>query len=80
MEVTRHNRVSPWEIDPSGSVSGPSSMVPPGTKRTRISIPTTKSDFPLPAGYCSPKKCFRLTAYLELNYAALKLSSVGIKV
>ncbi|KAM7500753.1 hypothetical protein LguiA_025167 [Lonicera macranthoides] len=48
VEVTRHNRVSPWEIEPSGPVSGPSSMVPPGTKRTRISIPTTKSDFPLP--------------------------------
>ncbi|CAK9152557.1 unnamed protein product [Ilex paraguariensis] len=48
MEVTRHNRVSPWEIEPSGSVSGSSSSILPGTKRTRISLPTSKPDYPVP--------------------------------
>ncbi|KAL2473662.1 auxin response factor 3-like [Forsythia ovata] len=48
MEGNRHTRVSPWEIEPSGSVSGPSSFVVPGTKRTRVSLPTTKPDFALP--------------------------------
>ncbi|KAL2460277.1 Auxin response factor [Abeliophyllum distichum] len=48
MEGNRHTRVSPWEIEPSGSVSGHSSFVVPGTKRTRVSLPTTKPDFSLP--------------------------------
>ncbi|CAA3013047.1 auxin response factor 3-like isoform X2 [Olea europaea var. sylvestris] len=48
MEGNRHTRVSPWEIEPSGSASGPSSFLVPGTKRTRGSLPTTKPDFPIP--------------------------------
>ncbi|KAL2487205.1 Auxin response factor [Abeliophyllum distichum] len=48
MEGNRHTRVSPWEIEPSDSVSGHSSFVVPGTKRTRVSLPTTKPDFSLP--------------------------------
>lgn len=47
MEVERHNRVSPWEIEPSSSVSG-ASLVSPSTKRSRIGFPTTQPDFPVP--------------------------------
>ncbi|XP_073286334.1 auxin response factor 15-like [Primulina huaijiensis] len=46
MEVNRLCRVSPWEIEPSGLVSGPNSLVLPGAKRSRVSFPATKADFP----------------------------------
>ncbi|CAA0817849.1 Auxin response factor 3 [Striga hermonthica] len=48
MEVNRLNRVSPWDIELSGSVSGPNSFVLPGTKRNRVGFPTAKPDLPLP--------------------------------
>ncbi|GMP72326.1 hypothetical protein CsSME_00030410 [Camellia sinensis var. sinensis] len=48
LENIRHNRVSPWEIEPTGSVSASSSLVTPGMKRTRVGLPFTKPDFPVP--------------------------------
>ncbi|KAK9267087.1 hypothetical protein L1049_009505 [Liquidambar formosana] len=49
IEANRHNRVSPWEIEPSGSLSGSSSLMAPGSKRTRIGS-ASKPDFPVPNG------------------------------
>ncbi|XP_008439798.1 auxin response factor 3 isoform X2 [Cucumis melo] len=49
-ETNRHGRVSPWEIEPSGSVSLSSNLVPPGLKRTRIGLSSTKLEFPVPNG------------------------------
>lgn len=46
MEVTRHNRVSPWEIELSSSVSGAIGLVAPSMKRSRIGS-TTQPDFPV---------------------------------
>ncbi|GMY37434.1 auxin response factor 3 [Fagus crenata] len=46
----RHNRVSPWEIEPSGSLSSSSSLMAPGSKRTRIGLPSAKPEFPVPNG------------------------------
>ncbi|KAF9608708.1 hypothetical protein IFM89_010840 [Coptis chinensis] len=48
VELRRHNRVSPWEILPSSSVSSSNIYSPPGSKRSRISL--TKSDPPVPNG------------------------------
>ncbi|KAG6641313.1 hypothetical protein CIPAW_09G064500 [Carya illinoinensis] len=45
---TRHNRVSPWEIEPSSSLSGSASLMAPGSKRTRIGFPLGKLEFPIP--------------------------------
>lgn len=50
MEVGRHNRVSPWEIEPASSVTGASGLVSPGAKRSRIGFPTTQPDFSVPKG------------------------------
>lgn len=47
LEVSRHNRVSPWEIEPSGLVSGHSSLVTLGAKRTRTGLLTTKPEHPV---------------------------------
>jgi auxin response factor len=54
VEATRHNRLSPWEIEPTGTVSGTNTMLPPGTKRSRINLPTPKPDYPLPSGMGVP--------------------------
>ncbi|KAI3466706.1 hypothetical protein Pfo_023369 [Paulownia fortunei] len=48
MEVNCLNRVSPWEIEPSGSVSGSNSVVSPSTKRSRVGFPATNPDFQVP--------------------------------
>ncbi|XP_028086767.1 auxin response factor 3-like isoform X3 [Camellia sinensis] len=48
LESPRHNRVSPWEIEPTGSVSASSSLVAPGMKRNRVGLSSTKPDFPVP--------------------------------
>lgn len=50
MEVNRLNRVSPWEIELSGPMSGPNSFVLPGTKRNRIGFPAAKADLPVHRG------------------------------
>ncbi|XP_023003208.1 auxin response factor 3-like isoform X3 [Cucurbita maxima] len=50
VETKRHGRVSPWEIEPSGSVSVASNLVPPGLKRTRIGLSPTELEFPAPNG------------------------------
>nr|AVZ23718.1 ARF3 [Erythranthe lewisii] len=48
MEFNRLNRVSPWEIELSGSISVSNSFVLPGNKRGRIGFPTSsKPDLPL---------------------------------
>lgn len=47
LEDPRLNRVSPWEIEPSGSISGPGSLLVTGTKRTRNGFPMTKPDYPI---------------------------------
>ncbi len=55
----RHNRVSPWEIEPSGSLSSSSSLMAPGSKRTRIGLPSAKPEFPVPSRFfCITRKCF----------------------
>ncbi|OVA11096.1 AUX/IAA protein [Macleaya cordata] len=50
VEMNRHNRVSPWEIEPSGSISGSGNLSPPGSKRAKICLPSKKPDFPVPNG------------------------------
>ncbi|KAK4399166.1 Auxin response factor 3 [Sesamum angolense] len=48
MEVNRLNRVSPWEIEPSGSMPGTNSFILPGTKRSRVGYPAAKPDLSVP--------------------------------
>nr|DAD19141.1 TPA_asm: hypothetical protein HUJ06_020604 [Nelumbo nucifera] len=51
LETNRHNRVSPWEIEPLGPVSSCSSLSVPGLKEnTRTTLPSSKPDFPVPNG------------------------------
>ncbi|CAI9756459.1 unnamed protein product [Fraxinus pennsylvanica] len=45
LQVNRLSRVSPWEIEASGSMSAPGSFVVPGAKRIRVGVPATKPDF-----------------------------------
>jgi len=48
LDTIRHNRVSPWEIELTGSVSVSGSLMAPGMKRARLGLPSTKPDFPVP--------------------------------
>ncbi|KAG5561759.1 hypothetical protein RHGRI_004712 [Rhododendron griersonianum] len=48
LDTIRHNRVSPWEIEPTGSVSASGSLMAPGMKRARVGLPSTKPEFPVP--------------------------------
>ncbi|KAK1325412.1 Auxin response factor 2 [Acorus calamus] len=50
MVRSRTNRVSPWEIELSGSVSSSNSFAPI-SKRTKISLPSVKADIPVPGGH-----------------------------
>nr|AHY24029.1 auxin response factor [Dimocarpus longan] len=50
VEANRHSRVSPWEIEASGSVASSNSLISPGLKRTRIGLPPGKPEFPVPDG------------------------------
>ncbi|KAJ8626112.1 hypothetical protein MRB53_019419, partial [Persea americana] len=55
VETHRHNRVSPWEIEPSSSVSGSSNSSVPGSKRTKMCLPVPNGngllDFGEPVGF-----------------------------
>ncbi|PON60648.1 Auxin response factor [Trema orientale] len=50
IDSNRHGRVSPWEIEPSGSVPSSASIMAPGLKRTRIGLSSGKAEFPVPNG------------------------------
>lgn len=54
VDANRLNRVSPWEIEPSGSMSSSCSLMAPGSKRTRIGLPSSKPELPLPNGIGMP--------------------------
>ncbi|XP_041992068.1 auxin response factor 3-like isoform X3 [Salvia splendens] len=47
MEVNRLNRVSPWEIELAGPMSGSNGFALPGTKRNRTGFPAAKPDAPI---------------------------------
>lgn len=58
VESNRHTRVSPWEIEPSGSVSGSNGLITSGLKRTRIGLPSAKPEFPVPGMSYMMRKYF----------------------
>lgn len=49
MEASRLNRVSPWEIEPSGSSSTTNSLMATSLKRTKTGLPSSKLEFPVPS-------------------------------
>ncbi|GLT29521.1 hypothetical protein SLA2020_043830 [Shorea laevis] len=49
-EAARQSRVSPWEIEPSGSISNSNSLLMTGSKRMRVGLPSGKPEFAFPDG------------------------------
>ncbi|XP_028798470.1 auxin response factor 3 isoform X2 [Neltuma alba] len=47
IEAPRHNRVSPWEIEPSSSVPTSNASVAASFKRNRIGLPSEKAELPV---------------------------------
>ncbi|XP_017231661.1 auxin response factor 3 isoform X2 [Daucus carota subsp. sativus] len=64
MEVTQHNRVSPWEIELSSYVSGASGLVLHSMKRSRIGFPT-QPDLPVSRGLSDFRKSLRSEKVLQ---------------
>ncbi|MCI36268.1 auxin response factor 3-like, partial [Trifolium medium] len=50
VEASRLNRVSPWEIEPFGSASTTNTFMAASLKRTKIGLPLSKLEFPVPSG------------------------------
>ncbi|XP_061338644.1 auxin response factor 3-like [Gastrolobium bilobum] len=50
LEATRHNRVSPWEIERFGSASTANNLMATGLKRTKIGLPSAKPELSVPNG------------------------------
>ncbi|KAL6282389.1 hypothetical protein ACE6H2_013318 [Prunus campanulata] len=50
IDTSKHGRVSPWEIEPSGSVSSSHSLMAAGLKRARSGLSAAKTEFPVPNG------------------------------
>lgn len=59
IDANRHNRVSPWEIESSGSISSSNSLLSPGSKRSRVGLPSGKPEFMVPG------RCFCITNSLS---------------
>lgn len=55
VDTNRHGRVSPWEIEPSGSVPSSASFMVPGLKRSRMGLSSAKPEFPVPSMCCIKK-------------------------
>lgn len=55
-ETSRHSRVSPWEIEPSGPLSSSTSFMAPVLKRSRSGLPSLKPEFPVPGIFGILKK------------------------
>lgn len=49
IDTGRHNRVSPWEVEPSGSASSSNNLMAAGLKRSRIGFASTNLEFPVPS-------------------------------
>lgn len=52
VDTNRHGRVSPWEIEPTGSVSCSANFVTPGFKRTKVGMSSANSEFSAPGIFC----------------------------
>ncbi|PKA59100.1 Auxin response factor 2 [Apostasia shenzhenica] len=50
VDCTRQNRVSPWEIEATGAVSSPNSLLLSGSKRARLGVPSSNADYSHPNG------------------------------
>ncbi|XVF25735.1 hypothetical protein REPUB_Repub13aG0239300 [Reevesia pubescens] len=50
IDANRQSRVSPWEIESSGSISNSNSLLTPGSKRNRVGLPSGKPEFMVPDG------------------------------
>ncbi|CAL9128444.1 unnamed protein product [Musa textilis] len=50
VNANQQNRLSPWEIKPSCSVSSSGSLSTTGCKRAKVTLPSVNMDFPIPNG------------------------------
>ena len=63
VDTSHQNRVSPWEIEPTCALSGPTGLSASGSKRTKICLPSRNPDCPVP----SKSAATLLLGYIELT-------------
>ncbi|EXC30555.1 Auxin response factor 3 [Morus notabilis] len=85
IDSNRHGRVSPWEIEPSGSVSSSTSIMAPGLKRTRIALTSAKGEFPVPSGigasdFGEPLRFQKVLQGQEISGFDTPFDGIGIQV
>lgn len=80
IEASRHNRVSPWEIEPSGSASSTSNLMAASLKRSRIGFTSSKLEFPVPSKLLESLFFIRLTSSLCNNDTTHYFLTDGIGV
>nr|CAD1823818.1 unnamed protein product [Ananas comosus var. bracteatus] len=87
VDISRQNRVSPWEIEPTGSISGSHGLSPSSSKRAKMSLPTVNSEFPVPNGsgstdlgnlQDSTRSCKVKKFWVFVLFAMMAWSSTGI--
>ena len=74
MEANRLSRVSPWEVEPSGSgsISSSNNFMAPGLKRSRSGLPSSKAEFPIPGMICFPSdKCITISNFFLVLHSML---------
>ncbi|CAL9083760.1 unnamed protein product [Musa textilis] len=54
VDANQQKRISPWEIEPIGPVTGSGSSTTAGLKRAKITLPSVNVDFPIPKGNGCP--------------------------
>lgn len=52
-DANKHGRVSPWEIELSGSFSSSNCLLSPSSKRNRVGLPSGKPEFMVPGRFFS---------------------------
>lgn len=53
IDANKHGRVSPWEIELSGSISSSNCLLSPCSKRNRVGLPSGKPEFMVPGRFFS---------------------------
>ncbi|XP_074567473.1 auxin response factor 15-like [Curcuma longa] len=47
VDTKRQNRISPWEIESTGSIIGPSTLSATGSKKAKLCLPPVNMDYPI---------------------------------
>lgn len=65
VETGRQNRVSPWEIEPAGSVPGSNCLSTPTSKRAKIGLSSANPNYPVPGRFSAASSTFFVSFFYD---------------